>query len=227
MTKLMTDVLGYKTFVAAGGDLATGIIQRMALNHPQVIRGVHLTDVGYPTGGEDLSALSPAEQQFAEKAQRWWYMEGGYNIVQSTKPQTLSFGLNDSPAGLAAWMVEKFYSWSGCKDDLEKHFSKDELLTNIMIYWVTQTADSSVRTYLENIRAMYAQGMPKPLGRSTVPAAVAAFPNESIAVPREWADRFLNVRRFTDFPRGGHFGALEEPELFANDLLAFLSNLSP
>ena len=170
--------------------------------------------------------MSPAEQQYAGKCQQWWYTEGAYNMLQSTKPQTLGYGLNDSPVGLAAWMGEKFYSWSDSQGDLEKRFSKDELLTNIMIYWVTETINSSIRMYLENTRAIYATGGgPKPAQRVEVPTGVAAFPGEMVVVPREWAARNVNLKHFTEMPRGGHFAAWEEPELFAQDLQQFIEGL--
>ncbi len=219
---LMTEVLGYDKFVAAGGDLGTDVTKALALKYPDVVTAIHLTNVGFPNGTEDFSTMSPAEQQFAGKSQQWWYTEGAYNMLQSTKPQTLSAGLNDSPVGLVTWIVEKFYTWSDSKGDIESRFTKDELLTNIMIYWVTETISSSIRMYLENARAIYATGGgPKPAERVEVPTGVAAFPGEMVSTPREWAERNVNLKHFTEMKRGGHFAALEEPELFVNDLRAF------
>jgi microsomal epoxide hydrolase len=221
--KLMTEVLGYEKFAAAGGDLGTEVTRELALKYPDVVTAIHLTDVGYPNGTEDFATLSPAEQQFAGLAQQWWYTEGAYNMLQSTKPQTLGYGLNDSPVGLAAWILEKFYSWSDSRGDIESCFTKDELLTNIMIYWVTETINSSIRMYLENTRAIYAQGYgPKPVARVEVPTGVVSFPGEMAPVPHEWAERRVNLQHFTAMKQGGHFAALEEPELFAADLRAFL-----
>ena len=175
--KLMIEFLGYKKFTAAGGDLGSGVTKFLALKHPDVVSGIHLTDVGYPTGQEDLSALSEAEQQFVHLMQRWLFTEGAYILIQTTKPQTLGYGLNDSPAGLASWIIEKFYSWSDCKGSIENRFTKDELLTNIMIYWVTQTINSSIRMYSENARATYVQNTSNnKYVRSQVPAAVASVP---------------------------------------------------
>ncbi len=131
--KLMTGVLGYKTFVAAGGDLGMGITKALANQFPALVSAIHLTDVGYPTGTEDWATMSPAEQAFGQFIQQWWATAGAYNMVQSTKPQTLGYALNDSPVGLASWIVEKFYAWSDTKGDIETSFTKDELLTNIMI----------------------------------------------------------------------------------------------
>ena len=219
--KLMIESLGYKKFTAAGGDLGSGVTKFLALKHPDVVAGIHLTDVGYPTGQEDFSALSEAEQQFVHFTQRWLFTEGAYIVIQTTKPQSLGYGLNDSPAGLASWIIEKFYSWSDCKGSIENKFTKDELLTNIMIYWVTQTINSSIRMYSENARATYVQDTSTNKNvRSQIPAAVAAFPSDA-PFPREWAERNVNLKRWIKMPRGGHFAALEEPELFVNDLREF------
>ncbi len=223
---LMTEVLGYDQFTAAGGDLGTDVTKMLAIKYPDVVTAIHLTDVGFPNGTEDFSTLSPAEQEFAGKSQQWWYTEGAYNMLQSTKPQTVGAGLNDSPVGLATWIIEKFYAWSDSKGDIEKHFTKDELLTNIMIYWVTETISSSIRMYLENARAVYATGGgPKPAERAEVPTGVAAFPGEMVVVPREWAERNVNLKHFAEMKQGGHFAALEEPELFVGDLRAFFGEL--
>jgi pimeloyl-ACP methyl ester carboxylesterase len=218
---LMVEFLGYKKFMAAGGDLGSGVTKFLALKHPDVVAGIHLTDVGYPTGQEDYSTLSEAEQQFVGFNQRWLFSEGAYIMIHTTKPQTLGYGLNDSPAGLASWIIEKFYSWSDCKGSIENRFTKDELLTNIMIYWATQTINSSIRMYAENARATYIQNAPtNKYVRNQIPAAVAAFPADA-PFPREWAERNVNLRRWTKMPRGGHFAALEEPELYVNDLREF------
>lgn len=217
-TKLMVDVLGYETFVAAGGDLGTGITKSLAIKHPDIVTAIHLTDVGYPTGVEDWSKMSAAEQEYGKFIQQWLFTEGAYIMIQSTKPQTLGYGLNDSPAGLASWIVDKFNAWSDTRGNIENSFTKDELLTNITIYWVTQTVNTSLRTYLENARAVFAQpGGPKPPRRVEVPSAVAAFPADD-RPPREWAERMVNVKRFTKMLKGGHFAALEVPDLYVNDL---------
>ncbi|WP_315822832.1 alpha/beta hydrolase [Paraflavitalea speifideaquila] len=217
---LMTDVLGYQNFVAAGGDMGTGIIKSMAVQYPQTVKAIHLTDVGYPNGTEDWSTMSPAEQQFGQFIQYWWYSEGAYNMIQSTKPQTLAFGLNDSPVGLASWILEKFNTWSDNKGNIENSFTKDELLTNITIYWVTETINSTIRTYLENARASYGPQGPKAPVKVEVPSGVAVFPAEA-PMPIEWARRMVNVKRFTRMPQGGHFAALEVPEAWVGELNAF------
>jgi pimeloyl-ACP methyl ester carboxylesterase len=139
-------------------------------------------------------------------------------VVQSTKPQTLAYGLSDSPAGLAAWILEKFRSWSDCDGDVEKRFSKDELLTNLTSYWATETINSSSRVYYEPFH----NPLPANAGeRAEVPTGFAMFPKDLVPAPREWAERFFNVERWTQLPRGGHFAAMEEPELLAEDIRAF------
>ncbi|MHC1756834.1 MAG: epoxide hydrolase family protein [Methanosarcina sp.] len=213
--KLMTEVLGYETFAAAGGDYGTLITRSLALNYPDLLIAIHLTDVGYPDSSTDFSTLSPAEQEFAGFIQKWWMEEGAFNMVQSTKPQSLAYGLNDSPVGLAAWILS--FMNARASIDLEERFTRDELLTNIMIYWVTETINSSIRVYYEMAHAM---PVPYRGKRSRVPAAVAHMPLDA-PLPREWAERNVNLKRFTEMPRGGHFSAWEVPELYAKDLQGF------
>ncbi|NSL85763.1 epoxide hydrolase [Chitinophaga sp. Mgbs1] len=217
---LMTETLGYDRFMAAGGDLGTGVVKELANRYPQHVTAIHLTDVGYPNGTENWAEMSPAEQQFGQYIQHWWMTEGAYNMIQSTKPQTIAYALTDSPSGLAAWFIEKFYTWSACKDNLDSHFSKDELLTNIMIYWVTGTAGSAARMYLEVARSVYMNPAAQPAKRVEVPTAFASFPGDA-PVPREWAERQVNLQRHTIMPEGGHFSAWEKPTLYANDIRAF------
>ena len=219
--KLMTDVLGYQRYAAAGGDGGSPISQLLALKHPESVVGIHLTDIGFQSiMSVDPSSLSEAEQQYLGAGQQRFFQEGGYIMIQSTKPQTLAYGLNDSPVGLAAWIVEKFRGWSDCDGDVERSYSKDELLTNIMIYWVTETINSSIRGYYEETHAPSL----KPGQRIDVPVGMALFPKDN-PPPRELAERSLRVERWTQMPRGGHFPALEEPELLAEDLRAFFRPL--
>lgn len=220
--KLMTE-LGYKHFVAAGGDIGSGVTKELALRHSQHVSAIHLTDVGYPTGQEDSSTMSEAEQQFAGFIQGWWFAEGAYAMLQMTKPQSLAVGLNDSPAGLLAWMLS-FVNTGADSNKVEAAFGgRDALLTNTMIYWVTETIGSSVRMYAEDARATWSQEGGAEM-RSSVPAGIALFPREA-QLPREWGERSVNVQRFTTMPRGGHFAPLEEPELFVEDIRAFLADL--
>jgi GNAT superfamily N-acetyltransferase len=144
--------------------------------------------------------------------------ETGYQQIQGTKPQTLGYGLNDSPAGLAAWIVEKFRTWSDCDGDVAKRFTNDELLTNIVIYWVTQSITSSTRLYYETMHS----GRFGPAGeRVETPTGCAIFPKELYRAPRAWAERAFNVQHWTRMPRGGHFAALEEPSLLVDDVRSF------
>ncbi len=216
--ELMT-TLGYNRFAAAGGDIGSGVTLALARQHPERLVGIHLTDAGYPTGQEEN--LSRAEQDFAQYIQGWWFSQGAYAMLQSTKPQSVAFGLNDSPVGLAAWILS-FIDTGADNHDVEGAFGgRDALLTNIMIYWLTETAASSARTYFAE--AQGAWGSPPP-ERTDVPTAFARFPREA-PTPRDWVARQANLVRFTDMPTGGHFAALEEPELYDDDLRAFVSSL--
>ena len=216
--KLMTEELGYRKFAAGGGDMGSGVTRYLAATHPEILIGIHLTDIGIirqlMTAQND-AALSKEELQYKANAQKWIAQEGGYISIQSTKPQTLAYGLSDSPVGLAAWIIEKFRAWSDCNCELDKKFGKDELLTNIMIYWVTNTINSSAQRYFENAHSL------PPLEKIDVPTGVALFPSDVLLPPKEWAVKNLNISRWTQLPRGGHFGAMEEPELIAQDIREF------
>src|SRR5579859_5960145 len=220
--KLMTQVLGYPKFVSAGGDHGTVITQSLARRYPELLIGIHLTDVGYPDQTTDFSTLSPAEMEMAQWVQKWFMEEGlGVNMIMATKPQTLAYGLNDSPAGLAAWLIG--YGSSGGKgaEEMETRFSRDELLTNVMIYWVTETINSTARGYYASAHVPPGYNYAK---SELVPAAVAHCPYDP-PLPREWAARFVNLVHFTDFPRDGHFMAWEEPDLYARDIQEFIGEL--
>lgn len=216
--KLMTEKLGYAKFAAAGGDMGSGITRYMALNHPELFIGIHLTDIGIirPLLMEnDESKLSAIEIAYKKTAQQWIAQEGGYMSIQSTKPQTLAYGLSDSPVGVAAWILEKFYSWSDCKGNLENIFSKDELLTNVMIYWLTNTVGSTANMYYENTHSL------PPMDKINVPTGLALFHGDVLLPPKEWAEKNLNIIHWSEIPRGGHFTAMEEPTLFTEDIRKF------
>lgn len=215
---LMTEELGYGTFVAAGGDAGTLVAQSLAERHADALIALHLTDVGYPDRTTDFSTLTGPEIEFANHVREWWMSEGAFNIVQSTKPQSLAYGLADSPAGLAAWIMS-FMASGTTGEEVEKRLSRDELLTNITIYWVTQTIAPSIRRYYLDAHADTG-----PWRRTPVPAAVAHPPRDA-PLPREWAERRVNLVRFTELPRGGHFAAWEEPELYATDVREFVGEL--
>ncbi|GCE03469.1 epoxide hydrolase family protein [Dictyobacter aurantiacus] len=220
--RLMVDVLGYPHFGAGGGDIGSGVTQRLALMYPDRLIGMHLTYLGSALSSLDPQGLSEAERHYLHEVERWSAKEGAYSHLHATRPQTLAYALNDSPAGLAAWIVEKFRAWSDCEGEVERRFSKDELLTNIMLYWVTETISSSMRLYFENARNL----SPLQSGQHIeVPTAFALFPKEINQPPREWAERTLRLQRWTQMPRGGHFAAMEEPALLAEDLRAFFRPL--
>jgi microsomal epoxide hydrolase len=220
--KLMSRELGYPRFAAAGGDIGSGVTRYLAAAHPELLVGIHLTDIGIlrdllaPSGRTDLTE---GELRYRSIATEWIAREGAYMSLQSTKPQTLAYGLSDSPVGLAGWIVEKFRTWSDCGGDLGRSFTKDELLTNIMIYWLTGTIGSSTRMYYENSHTL------PPLGHIDVPTGIALFPADILLPPQESAERRLNIARWTTMPRGGHFAAMEEPELLADEIRAFFRPL--
>ena len=216
--------LGYPRFGAQGGDWGSMVSTYLGYRHPAQVLGVHLNmviafppDPANPADGltqEELIPLMEAQQFLKE--------ETGYQRIQGTKPQTLSYGLNDSPAGLAAWIVEKFRTWSDCDGDVERRFSKDQLLTNIMLYWVPETANSSCRLYCETMRS---SKFPPTDFRVDVPTGCAIFPRELIRPPRAWVEKLYNVQRWTPMPRGGHFAAMEEPALLVEDIREFFRPL--
>lgn len=216
--RLMTQVLGYRRFAAHAGDMGRSVTQSLANCYPDSLYGIHLTDIGRPPFDKNMPGLSAAERQFFADGEKWGMTEGAYGMIQSTKPQSLAYGLNDSPAGLAAWIVEKFRAWSDCDGDVERRFTKDELLTNIMIYWVTETINSSMRLYYEFAHIPPSSNA---IERSDVPAAFALFPKDLLYLPRELVERSFNVQRWTEMPRGGHFAPMEEPELLVEDIRAF------
>jgi pimeloyl-ACP methyl ester carboxylesterase len=221
----LMDALGYKRFAAQGGDWGAAVSSALGLNHSERIIGIHLNYVAgrfllggtlnEPQGDEIANA-------YLTELRGWWDREGGYSHLQATKPQTLGYGLNDSPVGLAAWIVEKFRAWSDCDGDPERVFTRDELLTNVMIYWVTETIPSSTRLYYESRERPLRLS---PANRVKPPVAVALFPKEIAMPPRALAERGYNVARWMVMPKGGHFAAMEQPELLAQDLREFFRGL--
>jgi pimeloyl-ACP methyl ester carboxylesterase len=219
---LMTDTLGYRRFAAQGGDWGGFITSRLGAAYPDRLIGIHVNllslrrDIGRPANPTD------EERRYLDELARWLREETGYQWIQGTRPQTLAYGLTDSPVGLAAWIVEKFRAWSDCGGDVERRFSKDELLTNIMLYWVTGAVNSSFWPYYARYHGPWpiADGQ-----RIEVPTAYAAFPKEIVRPPRSLAESMYNIRRWTVMPAGGHFAALEEPEALASDIRAFFRDL--
>lgn len=219
---LMTGVLGYRRFAARGGDIGSGVTAWLGVDYPGRVAGIHVSDVLDPGIGPGSPPLSDAERRFVAEMESWMRAEGAYDHVQATKPQTLAYGLTDSPAGLAAWIVEKFRSWSDCEGDVLRRFSMDDLLTVLTIYWATGTINSANRLYFDRDRE------PRRLApgqRVEVPCAVTIFPADIDRPPREWGERAYRVERWSEMPRGGHFAAWEEPELLARDIREFFRPL--
>jgi pimeloyl-ACP methyl ester carboxylesterase len=214
--ELMT-VLGYPRFGAAGGDIGSHVSRYLALDYPGRVAAVHRTDAGVPFFTGDPAELTPEEQAWMREMAAWGVAEGAYGAMHRTKPQTAAFGLTDSPAGLTAWIVEKLRAWSDCGGDVERSFTRDEILTNITIYWLTGTIGSSMRMYHAN--AAIAAG--QLARRVEVPSGFALFPADISRPPRAWLERTTNLVHLSEMPRGGHFAPVEEPELYAAELREF------
>jgi pimeloyl-ACP methyl ester carboxylesterase len=227
--KLMTDVLGYRTFVAHGTDIGARVTSALGRWHGDVVRGIHIgsVDLDWPVPMPPEAEMTAAERDYVERVARWEREEGAYEAIQGTTPQTVAYGLNDSPVALAAWIVEKFRAWSDCAGDVERAFTKDQLLTNVTIYWMSETANSSMRRYYES-RNNPARDPHAPRPRVDTPTAIAMFPGERLlVVPRSWAERDYNVVQWTEPQRGGHFPALEAPDVLAHDIRRFFARFRP
>ncbi len=214
--------LGYSRFAAQGGDIGASVSTMLGLRHAHRVIGLHLNYIpgSYRPYLKPGTKLAPAEEQFLREADHWYEQSGAYAHIQRTRPQTAAYALNDSPAGLAAWILEKFREWSDCNRELDRRFTRDELLANVTLYWMTETIHSSFRLYFEGRKA--------PLQFSEtdfvhVPCAIARFPKEEPFPPREWIERGYNIQHWSEMPRGGHFAAAEEPELLAQDIRSFLA----
>ncbi|HEX8008396.1 MAG TPA: epoxide hydrolase [Trebonia sp.] len=217
--RLMHDELGFSRYAAHGGDLGAGVTSLLAQEYPEAVAGIHLLAVADPAD-YDPATMSSGEKDYLQEVAAWFAEEGGYEHEQMTRPQTLSYGLSDSPAGLLAWLAEKYRAWSDCGGDLSTRFSDDFILTQASLYWFSNTISTSFRPYYE-----YAQGMRSRVRKVTVPTAVAIFPKDLSHPPRSWAERSYHVTRYTVMPRGGHFAAHEEPDLLAADLTEFFRPL--
>jgi microsomal epoxide hydrolase len=213
--------LGYDQYVAQGGDWGASITAHLGAKHPERVLGIHLNLVPAatpPPGDDRFEGLTDADRAGLEQNKRFRREESGYQAIQATKPQTVAYGLNDSPAGLAAWIIEKFRTWSDCGGDLERSFSKDRLLDNVNAYWFTGTIGSSMRLYHEGLAG--ARGM-----TVSVPTGHTAFPAEIYTTPRAWAERSFNITSWTTAARGGHFAAMEVPDIFVDEVRAFFRTL--
>jgi pimeloyl-ACP methyl ester carboxylesterase len=224
LAELMTGVLGYPKFAAQGGDWGAFVTSRLGAVHADKLIGIH---VNLLTVRRDLKALSnpsAEERQFLAELDHWLKEETGYQWIQGTRPQTLAFGLSDSPAGLAAWIVEKFRAWSDCAGDVESVFTKDHLLANISLYWFTGAIGSSFWPYYARMHGPW----PIPEGSVKLPMGYAEFPREILRPPRSLAERvYTDIRRWTVMPRGGHFAAMEQPEALAREIVEFFRPLRP
>jgi pimeloyl-ACP methyl ester carboxylesterase len=216
--KLMTDILGYTTFYAAAGDIGAIVTKKLAERYPDHVKAIHLSEVGLPVGNEAILQTSEVVRNFAMALPGGLMQVGAFLLLQASKPQTLAFALNDSPLGYAAWVTEKFNDWTDNQGYKENKFTKDELLTHIMIYLVSNTVQSSLHTYYDWTRL-------NPTGKIAAPTAVAQFPMEPIVPPKEWVESQVNLQRYTVMPTGGHFPAWEEPELYSQDVKAFFDKL--
>jgi pimeloyl-ACP methyl ester carboxylesterase len=212
--------LGYERYGAQGGDWGAQVTTFIGALDPDHCAGIHLN---MPLAVPPKQPLDLTEEEQADLVTLAEFRKEGaaYSLEQGTKPQTLGVGLNDSPAGLLAWIVEKFQAWSDCDGDPENAFTKDQLLTNVMLYWVTGTITSSTRLYWERQHSGE-RGQPD----VSVPTGVARYPKEILKFPRSWVERHYNVTRWEVMPRGGHFAAMEQPDLFADDVRSFFQTVS-
>ncbi|HVN89906.1 MAG TPA: epoxide hydrolase [Candidatus Binataceae bacterium] len=226
--KLMQDVLGYKKFAAEGGDWGAIITEQLGHKHADKLIGIYLHLLIQLTlfgeGGPKPEDFGPGEEGWAERGKHFFEEESGYSAIQMTKPQTVASALNDSPAGLAAWLVEKRRTWSDCGGDIEKRFSKDDLCTTATIYWLTESYGTSARYYYEAVHNPW-----KPSHNRTpiveAPTGAGVFLKEVFLMPRKWAERYLNLKRWTIMPSGGHFAPMEEPQVLIDDIRAFFRTL--
>jgi len=218
--------LGYQKVIAQGGDFGAGISTALALKHPENMLGLHLNYMhsSYFPFLSQTEQLTEDEIQYQKKAADWYIKEGAYSHQHRTKPLTLGHALNDSPVGLCGWIVEKFYGWSDCNGNIESVFTKEELLSNISLYWFTKTIHSSIRLYNETTLA------PLHFLKNDfihTPVGIARFRKEEPFPPRRFIERGFNIQQWTDIASGGHFAAMEQPLSLANDIIQFAKSLEP
>ncbi|MBB5475056.1 pimeloyl-ACP methyl ester carboxylesterase [Cellulomonas hominis] len=219
----LMSALGYATFGAAGGDIGSHVSRYLALDHPDRVVAVHRMDAGIPYHAGPPADLTDEERAWFAEVAAWGAAEGAYGAVHRTKPMTAAVGLTDSPAGLAAWIVEKLRAWSDGGGDVERAFTRDEVLTNVTRYWVTGTIGSSMRMY----RANAAIPRDQLSRRVEVPSGFALFGGDILRPPRAWLERTSHVVRVTEPPRGGHFAPVEQPEAYAAELREFFRPYRP
>jgi microsomal epoxide hydrolase len=221
--ELMTDVLGYKRFAAQGGDWGAFVVSVLGLHYPQHVMGIHLNLLSVRRDPKMITRPTPEEKTFIRELSHFLKEETGYQWIQGTRPQTLAFALTDSPAGLAAWIVEKFRAWTDCEGDPENAVSRDEMLANISLYWFTGAIGSSFWPYYARMHGPW----PIPEGKTVnVPTGYAQFPKEIIRPPRSIAEKtYVDIRRWSVMEEGGHFAALEQPTAFAHEIEEFFRSL--
>jgi pimeloyl-ACP methyl ester carboxylesterase len=225
---LMRDVLGYQKFAAQGGDWGALVSAQLGHKYADQLIGVHVNVMApldiFISSMPDESEYGPDEKGWYEKNLNFFNAESGYSALQTTKPQTLTYALNDSPVGLCAWILEKRRTWSDCEGNVEKRFTKDDLLTTMTLYWVTQSFGTSARYYYEALHNPW-----QPAHNRTpvieAPTGAAVFLKEVILMPRRWAERYYNLKRWTVMPSGGHFAPMEEPQRLVEDIRAFFRPL--
>lgn len=219
LAALMTDVLGYRRFGAQGGDWGSYVSSRLGYAYPERVAGIHLNMMPLRRDVADVDVGDPDQARYRGELAHWLAEEAGYIAIQGTRPQTLAYGLTDSPAGLAAWIIEKFRNWSDCNGDVESVFTLDELLANIALYWFTGAIGSSFWPYYARAHGPW----PVPAGEQVkVPTGYAEFPREILRPPRSLAQKvYPDIRRWSTMRHGGHFAALEQPEELAAEIQAF------
>jgi pimeloyl-ACP methyl ester carboxylesterase len=224
LAELMTGVLGYSRFAAQGGDWGAFVTSRLGHAHADKLIGIHVNLLTVRRDPKMLVNPTPEEQHFLGELEVWLKEEMGYQWIQGTRPQTLAFALSDSPAGLAAWIVEKFRAWSDCGGDLESIFTKDHMLANIGLYWFSGAIGSSFWPYYARMHGPW----PIPDGGVNLPMGYAEFPREILRPPRSVAEKlYTDIRRWTVMPKGGHFAAMEQPEALAREIVKFFRPLRP
>jgi microsomal epoxide hydrolase len=221
--ELMTGVLGYDRFGAQGGDWGSFVSSRLAYAHPEHVAGIHLNLMPLPRDPAAFADPNAEEKRYFEEMAVFMKEETGYQSIQGTRPQTLAYGLTDSPAGLAAWIAEKFRIWSDCGGDVESVFTKDELLANIGLYWFTGAIGSSFWPYYSRMHRPW----PIPPGSTVdVPMGYCEFPREILRPPRSLAERtYKDIRRWSVMDHGGHFAAMEHPDELAYEVREFFRPL--
>ncbi|MBL8378807.1 MAG: epoxide hydrolase [Burkholderiales bacterium] len=212
--------LGYARYVAQGGDWGSFVTAWLGANRPQRVAGIHLNMMPLRRDAAMFANPSPAEKTYLAELDHFLKEETGYQAIQGTRPQTLAYGLSDSPAGLAAWITEKYRAWTDCEGDPRNSLTMDEMLGNISLYWFTNCIGASFWPYYARLHGRW------PIdGRVEVPTGYCAFPREILRPPREAAERVFNIRRWSVMARGGHFAALEKPRELVDEMRAFFRDI--